>query len=165
MKPFINYMYPINFTGSIRRLENTTFHLQRTNVPALTGNAVVVNTRLNPLRVGYDSLGYHELNWSFMVDENLNNYMELFDWMHGIAFPQDHSQYFGDRTPEVPSSLTSDISVMIQNSSKNNIATVTFKDAFPTSLGDLNFDATVSESMPLICEVSFNYNYYEIERY
>ena len=164
MPAFINYMYPINFIGSIKRLENTTFHLQRANIPAISGSAVTVPTASNPIRAGYDKLEYHEMSWSFLVDENLDNYTEIFNWMHGIAFPQESEQYFGDNT-DFDKKLKSDISVLIQNSSKNTIAKFTFIDSFPTLLGDLNFDTTASESIPLIADVTFNYNYYEIERY
>lgn len=157
---FINYMTPNNFVGNILRLPNTTFHLQRTNIPAISANAINRPTELNPLRETYDSLGYHELNWSFLVDENMNNYMEIFNWMHHIAFPQDFSQY---KNHDKKYNLKSDISIIILNSSKNPQKIITFYDAFPVFLGDVNFDSTLSETKPLVVDVTFNYNYYSIE--
>ncbi len=165
MPKFINYMYPINFIGNVKRLPNTTFHLQRSNIPALSSSPITVPTGLNPIRATYDSLNYHELNWSFIVDEKLDNYMEIFDWMHGIAFPQDNDQFIGLSKDASDATLKSDIDLTILNSSKNPIASVTFYDTFPSFLGDLNFDTSANASTPLIAEVTFNYNYYSIERY
>lgn len=157
---FINYMTPNNFVGNISRLPNTTFHLQRTNIPSISASAISRPTELNPLRETYDSLSYHELNWSFLVDENMDNYMEIFNWMHHIAFPQDFSQY---KNNDKKYNLKSDISVIILNSSKNAQKIITFYDAFPVFLGDANFDSTLSETKPLTVDVTFNYNYYSIE--
>lgn len=153
-------MTPNNFVGSIERLPHATFHLQRANIPTITGTPVQRPTRLNPLRETYDSISYYELNWTFMVDEKMKNYLEIFNWMHNIGFPQDHAQY---KDSDKDFNLKSNISVIILNSNKNPTATVTFYDAFPSFLGDLNFDTTLSETKPLTVDVTFNYNYYEIE--
>jgi len=155
-------MTPNNFIGSVKRLPNTTFTLQKTNIPSISANAITQPTPLNPLRVPYDKLDYHELTWSFLVDEKMENYMELFDWMHHIAFPQDHSQY---KKNDLKYDLKSDISVIILNSSKNPAINVTFFDAFPSGLSDLNFDNALTDTKPLIVDATFNYNYYTIERY
>lgn len=159
--PFINYMVPNNFVGSIKRLPNTSFTLQKTNIPSLSTAPITQPTALNPLQVPYDTLRYHELTWTFLVDEKMDNYLEVFEWMHAIAFPQDHSQY---KKNDLNYDLKSDISVIILNSSKNPAISVTFHDAFPSALSDLYFDNTLTDTKPLIVDATFNYNYYTIER-
>lgn len=150
-----------NFVGSIKRLPETTFHLQRTNIPAISANPVTRPTKLNPIREQYDSIMYHELNWTFLVDEHMKNYMEIFNWMHHIAFPQDHSQYKDKNKKDF--FIKSDLSVIILNSTKNPTATITFYDVFPSFLGDLYYDTTQSDTKVLTVDTTFNYNYYEIE--
>lgn len=154
-------MTPNNFVGSIERLPDTTFHLQRTNIPSISANPIKRPTNLNPLMETYDSLAYHELTWSFLVDEKMNNYMEIFEWMHHIAFPQDHIQY-KDNDPKF--NLKSNLSILILNSNKNPCVNVTFFDAFPSAISDLHFDASLGETKILYVDATFNYNYYTIER-
>ena len=40
-----------------------------------------------------DKVTYQTLDVSFLVDENLNNYKEIHDWIIGLGFPQDHKQF------------------------------------------------------------------------
>ena len=40
-----------------------------------------------------DKINYHSLDISFLVDENLNNYKELHDWISGLGFPSNHQQF------------------------------------------------------------------------
>ena len=40
-----------------------------------------------------DKVTYSSLDVSFLVDENLNNYKEIHDWITGLGFPQDHKQF------------------------------------------------------------------------
>ena len=37
-----------------------------------------------------DKINYSTLDISFLVDENLNNYKELHDWISGLGFPSNH---------------------------------------------------------------------------
>ena len=40
-----------------------------------------------------DKITYQSLDISFLVDENLNNYKELHDWLIGLGFPSNHQQF------------------------------------------------------------------------
>lgn len=153
----VNYLAATNFRGSIQRLPETTFQLQKTNIPGINGSEVIVPTKLNPIKETYDKLDYTHLNWTFLVDENMKNYTEIFNWIYGIGFPQDHSQY---KNLELRNLLKSDISVIILNNSRNPIKEFIFHDAFPVALSDLMFDTTTQYFQTLEATVVFTYNYF-----
>ena len=40
-----------------------------------------------------EKLSYSPLDITFLVDENLNNYKEIHDWLLGLGFPQNYTQF------------------------------------------------------------------------
>lgn len=155
----LNYLSASNFRGNVHRLPETVFHLQRSNLPGISGNEIIVPTMLNPVKETYDKMTYNELMWSFLVDEEMKNYSEIFQWMHGVGFPQNFKQY---ADLNLQSQLKSDISIVILNSSKRPIKEVIFHDAFPTTLSDLQFDTTSPIFQYLEAHVTFTYDYFTL---
>lgn len=155
----INYLGGTNFIGSIKRLPETTFHLQRANIPGLNTTEIKVPSLLNAFKETYDEIIYNDLNWSFIVDEKLDNYMEISNWMHGLGFPQRFGQYKNLKDKKL---IKSDISVIILNSSRNPVKEFVFVDAFPTTLSDLNLDSSSPSFQYIEANVVFAYDYYTI---
>ena len=48
---------------------------------------------LKDIPIPGDKLDYDNLNITFLVDENLENYREIHGWLTGLGFPKDHSQF------------------------------------------------------------------------
>ena len=53
-----------------------------------------------------DKVEYGQLNIGFIVDEYLENYLSLHEWMTGIGFPKDRKQFskFRTETASMPGS-------------------------------------------------------------
>ena len=45
-------------------------------------------TYLKDLPIPGDKMEFEDLNVRFLVDENLENYMEIQNWMRGLGFPE-----------------------------------------------------------------------------
>jgi len=157
-----NYLSPIEFRVSIKRLPNVQFFTQKTSIPSVSTTAVVLPTRFNPVYVTPDKVAFSNLDLSFIVDENMNNYIEIFEWMISSAFPADHNQY--KKIKESDEGLFSDISVIIMNSKKNSNIEIAYTNCFPISLSDVQLDTTQSDIAYPEASVSFQYDTFSIKQ-
>ena len=130
-----------------------------------------------------DELTFENLSISFLVDENLQNYKELHDWLIGIGFPQSRQQFknfrsqtanrpgatrgnsqdIGDVQPATPiSPMFSDGTLTILSNKNNPVVEVRFEELSPVALGALTFDQEATDVQYLKATADFNYKYYEI---
>ena len=180
----MDYASPIQFRFKIAKLPLVEFFIQSVNLPGITlGSATVVNPLLD-YPVPGDKIVYQSLDISFLVDENLNNYKELHDWMTGLGFPKSHKQFAdlqatgADKFPgstkgsvvagvEIPAPLSeggiySDATLTILNSKNIAKTEIRFHNIYPTSLGALSYNVRATDVDYLTAAVDFSYMYYEI---
>ncbi len=114
--------------------------------------------------IGGDHLQYGELSVTFKVDENLNNYRAIHDWIRAIAFPDNYEEYraLKDKEPTSGEGLTSDVILTIANSAKVSNFEVNFRDAFPVYLSELEFDTTKTNVDYITASTTFKYIMYDI---
>lgn len=150
-----NYLSPISFKVIIDRLPNVEFFTQRVNIPGLSMSAP---EQLSPIHKIYqtgDRIEYADLDLSFIVDENMENYNEILKWMEGLGNPETSKQ----RTDLIASKegSRSDISIVVENSARNGNIEFTFTEAFPTSLTSIPLDVTNTDVIPPEVSVTFRY--------
>ena len=75
----------------------------------------------------------------------------------------DRIQYIQDTSGRSPYNEYSDATLLIYNSSFNEIAKVNFKDVFPVGLSAVNFDATKEDIEYATATATFKYSIYDIE--
>jgi hypothetical protein len=107
-----------------------------------------------------------------MVDEDLNNFMEIQNWIRGIGFPEDLKEiynlqfqdYYGkvDNSDDRIHNIFSDGTLIVLSSNQRTNWQVIFKDLFPYQLSTLQFDATDNDIQYMTAEVSFKYTMYNI---
>jgi len=183
----LDYASPIQFRFTCGKLPTVEFFCQTANIPGITLGTADVETPLKSIPFPGDKLTYGDLNVSFLVDENLNNYKELHDWLTGLGFPQAHSQYAAllagghDRFPSskvgtatvssdvgrITSPLSegaaySDATLTVLNSKNIAKTEIRFHNVYPTQLGGLSYDIKASDVDYLTVNATFNYMYYEI---
>ena len=88
-----DYASPIQFRFKMTKLPNVEFFVQTANIPAIALGETSIETPLKDIPMPGDKVTYSSLDVSFLVDENLNNYKEIHDWITGLGFPQDHKQF------------------------------------------------------------------------
>ena len=180
----MDYASPIQFRFKIAKLPEVEFFVQTVNLPGISLGSATVPTPLYDYPVPGDKIIYQSLDISFLVDENLNNYKELHDWMTGLGFPSSHTQFAdlqatgADRFPgstagatgselSVPQVLSdggtySDATLTILNSKNIAKTEVRFQNIFPTSIGSLSYDVQASDVDYLKAQASFSYINYDI---
>jgi hypothetical protein len=92
----------------------------------------------------------------------MNNYLEIYNWIKGITFPQNFDQF--KEINESKEGRFSDISVLVLNSSKNPSINITYRNCFPISLSEITLDTTSSDLIYPEATATFQYDYYEIEQ-
>lgn len=155
-----NYLSPVEFRFIIKRLPYVEFFIQEATVPGLSLASVETGS---PFRTQYwhgDKLTYEQFTINFRVDENMNNYQELFNWMVGLTFPDRFSQFAN--LEESDDGLYSDATLMIMTNGKNPNMQVVFKDIFPINLGTIQMDTTAASVDYVTVDATFQTNSFEI---
>lgn len=150
-----NFLSPIEFRFVIKRLPYTEFFVQSTNIPGLSGNPVPVGTPFKPTYFQGDRLDYGDLTLNVAVDENMNNWLEIHNWMVGLLFPDEFDQF---ANLEEGDGLFSDASLIMMTNSRNPNVRISFKDIFPISLGDIQLDTKSGDIDYATCDITFKTN-------
>ena len=157
-----NYMQPTSFKLVIdrRNYPNLEFFCQNVTHPGMIMNPVELPVRrLAGLPFPGDTLTFNELSTNILLDENLESYTEMFDWIRRLL---ENNMF--DRNPSGKSSQPNyaDITLSILSSHNNQTKQVRYIDCVPTSLGDINFESTASGQEFITFAASFRFNYFEL---
>lgn len=155
-----NYLSPKSFIVSIDRLPNVEFFTQKVNIPDVTGSPQQLNT---PLGLIYDSpsqLSYSDLDITFIIDEDMNNYLEILRWLEGMGSPNDQEQY--RKLAESDAGIQSDITLVVNNNHNNPNIHFIFKDCFPVSISSISLDLTASDTTYAEATATFRYTNFTV---
>ena len=168
---------------AFNRLPKTTWFCTAANIPGISLGEAQYPTPMADIMLTGDKLTFETLTITFIVDEELQNYRELWDWMVGIGAPKSHDQWtsvlsegdgavrqFGanDKDPRTKltyeeSNLYSDATLIVYNSKNMAKVNVQFKNMFPTSLSGLDYSQELTDVEYFHATASFRYLYYEFE--
>ena len=179
----LDYASPTQFKFSINQLPKVEFFTVSANIPDLSLADVVIPTPFKPIPVLGQNLTYGNLSITFIVDEFLENYRELHEWLTGIGFPKDRKQFSefrsntanrGSASPTPvqdvgkvgksvsDSAMFSDATLTVLSNKNNPIVEVRFSSMYPVSLGALEFSQQASDVEYMTVQADFTYQLYEI---
>jgi len=180
----LDYASPVQFRFKCSKLPTVEFFCQSANIPGISIGSASMPTGLKDIPIPGEKVSYQDLAISFLVDENLNNYKEIHDWIIALGFPQNHTQFAdlqaagADRYPGTTSGAIvpetniavplaeggtySDATLTVLNSKNIAVTEIRFNNIFPTSLGSLSYDVQASDVNYLQASVDFSYMYYDI---
>jgi len=171
-----NYLRPNAFRFTIKDIPNVAYTCQSANLPAVQLGFAIQQNPFNDIPVYGDKLTYGDFTIRFLIAEDMSNYLELFEWLIAIGFPNDYNDYKAftgnrlDRFPFYKNSggktdtiMYSDGTLTILDS--NNVAkkNIILQDLFPVSVETLDFDVTVSAVDYFVGVASFKYSSFVIE--
>jgi hypothetical protein len=157
-----NFLSPTGFRFSIKRLPNVAFFVQSATIPGISMNAIEYYTPFKTLEFASSKLAFEQFNINIRVDEYMESYNEIFDWMVGLAPTKSFDQHATLKTSDF--GLYSDASLIILDSRQNPALEVTFHDIFPVSLGAVSLDTTTADISYISCSITFGHNGYKISR-
>lgn len=161
----LNFLSPINFKFMLKRAPHINFFIQKINIPGLSLASIDVSNPLIKVPYAGEHLNYEELSISFKVDEDLQNYMEINTWLKSIG-KRDYNSYntISQKSALSGEGLFSDISVSILNSHRMPNYEVVYREAFPISLSDIQFDVTADDVDYITATADFRYIFYDINK-
>lgn len=161
-----NFLSPVGFKFTLAKYPKVSFFCNSSRIPELNLGTAIQPSYLKDLDVPGEKITYGDLTVRFLVDENLENYMSIHNWITGLGFPETPQQFKNQTTNSDGirdlKEQYSDGSLSILNSNYRTTANVKFKDLFPISLTSLDFDSTVTDIQYFTAEATFKYTVYNI---
>lgn len=154
-----NYTLSTHFQFQCRKIPAATYFCQSANLSGLNLESIAQPTMFNNIPRPATKLKPESLSLSFVVDEELKNWIEIYNWMQSATNQTDFEKY------EDPSKhLNSESILFILDSNNNPRFKVNFYNIFPISLGGLNFQSGNTESTPMYSQVVFDYSHHDIRK-
>ena len=146
-----NFLAPGNFKVTIDSSEyaNIQFFCTSASVPSISQAPVSTSFKNFNASVPGDTVDYNTLDLTFVVDEEMKNYLEIHDWM--LENNSSKPKY-------------KDVLLYIQTNKNTLNKQVRFHDAFPISLDTLSFTTQDTSVEYISCAVSFSYNKFTFVR-
>jgi hypothetical protein len=157
---------PNGFNFTIMKASNIAFYCQQVNLPGITLGEPTFSTPFATNPVPGDALTYDSLQIQFQVDEEMLNYNVLYNWIVALGFPESYDQYVtflnGDTTQyDELAKNYSDATLEILDSNNNVVRTITFYDAFPTTLDSITFASTNEGVNYVVGSATFRFGHFK----
>tara|TARA_B100001175_G_scaffold218029_1_gene185469 strand:+ start:84 stop:665 length:582 start_codon:yes stop_codon:yes gene_type:complete len=171
----LSYLAPTQFELLVKKLPNTKYFATGVNIPSVSIGETIQPTRLGAnVKLPGDKIQFGEITITFIVDENMENWTELYTWMEGITASTDTEKYRllvgANKREDQPQDnsadgeeLYSDMTIVITTAANNPNRYVRIADAYPSSLGEITMDTTVAGGLSYVtCTASFQFTSFEI---
>jgi hypothetical protein len=170
-----NFLSPLGYKFSIKKTPTVNWFVQSVILPSINLNRTFIATPFINLPVAGDHLEFGNLEVTFRVDEDMQNYLELYNWMQGLGFPDNFDQYkniaartrgplSGGVDPLTGESVYSDATLLILSSNMNPISEITFIDVFPIGLSQLSFDSRLTDVQYVEATVTFSHRKFNVKQ-
>jgi len=179
----LDYASPTQFRFVINQLPKVEFNTISANIPSLNLGEAMFPTPYKEIPLMGDTIIYDNLEINFIVDEYLENWLSVHDWITAIGFPKDRKQFSDFRgnesTTPIPTagkstdigtttaataarSMFSDMTLTILSNKNNPILECRFYDAFPVSLSGISYTQNATDIENIVATVNFRYKLYEM---
>ena len=148
-----NFLSPVGFQFKINsnQYPNLEYFAVAATLPGVNMSATQTPYKGVNLQFTGDRLAFEDLSLRVNVTENLENYIETFDWLHSIAHSKNSEE------------LKVDATLLILSSHNNVVKEVEFKGVFPTSLSPIDFDAQAESIQYVQMDITFSYTNFEFK--
>lgn len=166
-----NTLQPNKFTLNLARTPNLQYFCQTVSLPGLSTSEIPVQNPFVELYAPGEKAIYDILNVTFIVDVELQGWLEIHDWLRGITFPTEYTEYQNlnklnqfASTQATKTPQYADGSVTILSASNKPYYRFNFKDLFPISLSGFVMSSTDTPETTITADASFRFTYYDVEK-
>ena len=161
-----NFLSGVAFKFNLAKFPKVDFFSNSARIPELSLELTTQPSYLKNIDVPGERLSFGDFTLRFLVDENMENYISIYDWLTGLGFPETTKEFADlnkDKSGQKdPKEAFCDGTLRILNSNYREVSQVKFTDLFPTSLTSLDFDATNTDVQYFTAEATFKYTLYKI---
>ena len=162
-----NFLSGVAFKFNLTKFPKVDFFSNSARIPELSLELARQSSYLKNIDVPGERLTFGDFTLRFLVDENMENYLSVYNWLKGLGFPESGKQFkdittdsYGIRDPK---EAFCDGTLSILNSNYREVAKVKFNDLFPVSITSLDFDATNTDIQYFTAEATFKYTIYDLK--
>lgn len=165
----LNFLSPLKFSFTVNKMPHVNFFVQSVLLPAVAMGNVDVPTPFVKMPNPGTHIDYTEFQVGFRVDEQMQSYLELYDWIKALGFPESFDQYkeLADndrrRNPLGTEDLMSDATLIVHNSNAQPNLQVKFIGLYPSTISELAFDLRGGDVNYVECICSFRYERFDLE--
>ena len=160
-----NFLQPNKFILNFSRVPALRYFCQSVTVPGISTSEIPQPSPFVELYKPGEKPIYDILNVTFMVDEKLESWREIHDWIRAMTFPYSYQEYeklknlnpYAQRLPQY-----SDASLLLLSSSNNPILEFKFFDVFPISISSFVMSSSDSPDTIITADASFRYSLYDL---
>lgn len=136
-------------------IKNVDYTVVEFDIPGISTSNPTVNGGVAKTRYleSADTVEYEELSLRFLVDENMNNYKEMHDWILGTVTEEDNLEDGKDKR----------ITILVYSSHNNLVRTVHFENCKPISLSPISFRSGGDGITDSSCSATFTYTSFTIQ--
>jgi len=155
-----------NFNFILKRAPNVKFFLQKVTIPGISITPTEQTTPFVTIPYSGEHIDYGTLDIEFILDEDLQNWKEIHDWIRALGKPTKYQEYkyLTEQTVTSGKGVVSDLEITLLTNQKNPNYSFIFRDAFPVSLSSIPLQITEADIQYITAFASFKFTYYDIER-
>lgn len=164
-----DFLKPNAFRFFIDGLPNVNYTCQGIALPGVQLGEASVETPFIRIPVPGDKLVMSPFTIDFIISDEMQNYIEIVEWMKALGFPDNHGQFRNlpnisknAKTLNERSLEYSDATLIIYSSANNPKLSIRFMDVFPVSINNVQFDLRTTSVDYLTASVTFAYRTYDI---
>ena len=152
----LNFLTPSRAVLEIHGSPDLSFNCTTFAIPSISTNSPKFATPLTDIPMRGDTLVYAPLDITFLVKEDLSNWIRAVEWLEGLTAPRHGSQFTNKKLEY------SDATIFIYSSHNNVMLEVKFNNLVPTHLGAIRFDTTNDGVQEITADLTMEYQNYEI---
>jgi len=155
---------PLGFKFTLQRSPNLNFFVTDANIPSMSLGFIELPTPFKIIELPGDKIDFGDLQITFRVDEDFENYFEIYNWIIALGFPDEFGQYknIKDAVRGSKETIVSDATLTIMNSAMDPNVEVRFQDLFPVTIGDINFTTSDTDVNYVTNTVTFKYKKFTV---
>lgn len=156
------------FSFMVKKLPGTSYRCTQANIPAQNLAVAYQQTSVNDLPLPGQKIEFGDFNMVFIVDQNLDNFSEIADWMRMLGTPLTGKSYNELAIQQlVPrkgaAGLFSDGVLTINDAQNNPNVEVTYQDMFPYHLSEIILTNDTDTPLVMTASVSFKFQWFDVK--
>ena len=157
-----SFLSPIGFRFQLNNFPDVNYFCQAATLPGISIGTIPVPTPLKQIELSGDEVSFEELSIRFVVDENMKNWLSIYDWIIGLGFPTEEGQAKYKKLAAT-SALTTDATLTVLTGNMNPQINFRFQECFPLSLSSIAFDSGGTDVEYVTADVTFRYDVYTVQ--
>lgn len=160
----VNYLPSNGFRMIVRKIPNMIFHLEKVSLPGLSLKSARTENPFVSTPYPGDHIIYDPLVFSFFLNEDMSNYVELYTWIRQSGFSESHDEYGRIKAQERDKRDVTEVSIFLLNSKSRPFIEFQYHDAFPVQMSRVDFDNTIETVEPILISCMFEYTTFSVTR-